>query len=88
VPLFGLTPRPVTILTLGCLLLTTGPVPWWDLVIPLVWSPIGGTAAFLLGVAQDWILLVSGVATEWIVAATGPVRPTPVATISDKRKSA
>jgi hypothetical protein len=35
-------------------------VPWWLLVIPFAWSLIGGSAAFLLGVPQDWALLVSG----------------------------
>jgi hypothetical protein len=35
-------------------------VPRWLLVIPVVWSLIGGSAAILLNVAQDWFLLVSG----------------------------
>ncbi|PVE21656.1 hypothetical protein DC522_25485 [Microvirga sp. KLBC 81] len=62
-PLFGVTPCPVTILTFGCLLLTTKPVPWWTLVIPVLWSLVGGSAALLLDVPQDWVLLVSGLAT-------------------------
>lgn len=59
-PMFGVTPCPVTIFTFGCLLLTTARVPRWLLIIPLIWSLIGGSAAFLLGVAPDWLLLVSG----------------------------
>lgn len=60
VPIFGVTPCPVTIFTFGMLLLTTGPVPRWLFVIPVVWSLIGGSAAILLHVPQDWLLLLSG----------------------------
>lgn len=59
-PLFGVTPCPVTIFTFGMLLLTITRVPRMLLVIPFVWSLIGGTAAFLLGVPQDWVLLIGG----------------------------
>jgi uncharacterized protein DUF6064 len=62
-PMFGVTPCPVTIFTLGMLLLTIGPVPHWILVAPGVWSVIGGSAAMLLNVPQDWLLLVSGIVT-------------------------
>lgn len=61
-PMFGITPCPVTLFTFGLLLLATGPIPRSLLVIPLIWSLIGGSAAFLLGMPQDWPLLVSGVA--------------------------
>ena len=60
-PMFGVTPCPVTIFTFGMLLLTIGPVPRWLLVIPAVWSLIGGSAAILLDVPQDWLLL-----REWL----------------------
>jgi hypothetical protein len=59
-PMFGVTPCPVTIFTFGMLLLTLRPVPSWLFVIPFVWSMIGGSAAILLNVPQDWLLLVSG----------------------------
>jgi hypothetical protein len=59
-PMFGVTPCPVTIFTFGMLLLTLRPVPSWLFVIPFVWSLIGGSAAILLNVPQDWLLLVSG----------------------------
>ncbi len=59
-PMFGVTPCPVTIFTFGMLLLTIGPVPRWLVVIPVVWSLIGGSAAILLSVPQDWLLLLSG----------------------------
>jgi hypothetical protein len=59
-PMFGVTPCPVTIFTFGLLLLTVRPVPRWLLVIPFIWSLIGGSAAIVLHVPQDWVLLVSG----------------------------
>jgi len=59
-PMFGVTPCPVTIFTLGLLLLTVRPVPSRLFVIPFIWSLIGGSTAILLHVPQDWFLLVSG----------------------------
>jgi hypothetical protein len=62
-PMFGVTPCPVTLFTFGLLLVTTARVPPWVLIVPVVWSLIGGSAAFALGVPQDWPLLLSGVVT-------------------------
>jgi len=59
-PVFGVTPCPVTIFTFGMFLLTTRPISRLLLVIPFIWSLIGGSAAVLLHVPQDWLLLVSG----------------------------
>lgn len=59
-PMFGVTPCPVTIFTFGMLLLTTQPIPSWLLAIPLLWTLIGGSAAIVLDVPQDWLLLLSG----------------------------
>jgi hypothetical protein len=59
-PMFGVTPCPVTIFTFGLLLLTTRRFSYWLLVIPIIWSLIGGSAAIVLNVWQDWLLLVSG----------------------------
>jgi hypothetical protein len=59
-PMFGVSPCPVTIFTFGLLLMTTGRFSYWLLVIPFMWSVIGGIAAILLDVRQDWLLLVSG----------------------------
>lgn len=59
-PAFGVTPCPVVLFTFGILLLAER-VPWWLLIVPFVWSLIGGSAAFLLSVPQDFVLLLSGV---------------------------
>jgi hypothetical protein len=59
-PMFGITPCPVTLFSFGVLLLAQPPVPRRLLVIPFVWALVGGSAAFLLAVPQDWPLLVSG----------------------------
>src|SRR6187402_574004 len=60
-PAFGLTPCPVVLATLGMLLLATGPMRLWLFVIPVAWALIGGSAAVLLRMPQDWPLLVSPV---------------------------
>jgi hypothetical protein len=55
-PTFGL-PCPTTIATLGLLLWARPPAPWWLWVVPLVWSLVGTTAAFSLGILEDLGLL-------------------------------
>jgi Family of unknown function (DUF6064) len=65
-PAFGLAPCPVALFTTGCLLLTAHDVPRRLLVIPLFWSLLGGSAAFLLGMPQDGVLAASGLALLWM----------------------
>lgn len=59
VPAFGVAPCPTTIFTIGVLLAG----PWrsarWLLIIPGVWSAIGGSAAVLLAVPQDFGLIAA-----------------------------
>lgn len=57
-PLFGVAPCPTTIFTLGLLLLSNA--SWRLFVIPLVWSVVGGSAAVLLAVPQDYGLILTG----------------------------
>jgi len=66
-PMFGIAPCPVVIFTFGLLLLATTHVSRWLLVVPVAWSLIGGSAAFLLRIPQDWLLLFSGLAVPIIV---------------------
>jgi hypothetical protein len=60
-PSFGVAPCPMIIFTFGLLLLTNARVPRYLLVIPFVWSLLGFTASFLLGISEDIGLLVAGV---------------------------
>lgn len=46
-PMFGITPCPVALFSFGMLLLTTSRVSVWLLIVPLVWSLIGGSARSL-----------------------------------------
>lgn len=59
VPMFGIAPCPTTIFTIGLLLQGSWHRVRWLLVIPGLWAAIGGTASFLLGVPQDYALLVA-----------------------------
>jgi hypothetical protein len=59
-PTFGV-PCPTTIFTVGLLMLAT-PRSWRVSIIPVIWSAIGGSAAFLLGVDADYALPVAGTA--------------------------
>lgn len=74
-PQFGVTPCPVTLFTFGLLLLSRPPLPRPLLVIPVLWSLIGGSAAVLLGVAQDWLLLVSGALVLILLRLLPPPSP-------------
>lgn len=67
-PMFGVAPCPVTIFTFGLLLFAIAPLSIWLLVIPSVWSLIGGSAAVLLNVPQDWLLLASGLVAVPLIA--------------------
>jgi hypothetical protein len=60
IPTFGV-PCPTTIFTVGLLMLAT-PRLWRLSIIPVIWSVIGGSAAFLLGVSADYALPVAGIA--------------------------
>ena len=60
VPSMGL-PCPTTIFTFGVLIARKGRFPFYLLVIPLLWSLIGFTAALKFGVYQDIFLPVSAI---------------------------
>jgi hypothetical protein len=66
-PMFGVTPCPVTIFTVGLFVLAQAPLPRWLLVIPFFWSVIGGSAVIVLGVSQDWPLVLCLIAIPFMV---------------------
>lgn len=55
-------PCPTTIFTFGILLWSTAAVPLALVVIPLLWSVVGMSAAVSLRVPQDYGLVVAGLA--------------------------
>ena len=59
-PLFGVVPCPTTIFTLGLLTVAKHPRSILLGVAPVLWAAMGGTAAFLLDVPQDWALFIAG----------------------------
>ena len=59
-PMFGVAPCPMTIFTMGMLLLVEGRTPLYLVAIPVLWSLVGGTAAWFLGVTEDLALPVAG----------------------------
>lgn len=80
-PTFGL-PCPTTIFTLGLLLLARRPAPASVFVVPFAWSLVGSTAAFQLGVAQDYGLLAAAALAGAALAlrrrrSARPPRPRP-----------
>jgi hypothetical protein len=79
IPTFGV-PCPTTIFTAGVLMLTTRP-SWALATVPVIWSVIGGSAAFLLGVRADYALPMAGIGlavfTAWSASRTTAMAPSP-----------
>ena len=55
-PTFG-APCPTTIFTIGMLFMITRPFPRLLLVIPILWSIVGGSAAIVLQIREDFGLI-------------------------------
>jgi hypothetical protein len=60
-PLFGVAPCPTTIFTFGILLMTSVAIPIYTFIVPFLWSLVGFSAALMLGVPEDYGLLVAGI---------------------------
>jgi hypothetical protein len=69
-PTFGV-PCPTAILTIGVLVGARGHVPLTLAIVPIVWGLIGGSAAVLLGVPTDYVLLGSGLLLTAILVVQG-----------------
>jgi len=65
-PTFG-APCPTTIYTFGLLWIVRRPLARYSLAVPLIWSAVGGSAAFALGVRQDIGLVVAGLSGFWLL---------------------
>ncbi|MBD3237096.1 MAG: hypothetical protein GF330_10355 [Candidatus Eisenbacteria bacterium] len=80
-PTFGL-PCPTTIFTIGIYFLLLPPFPRGILVVPIFWSLVGGSAAFLLHVWQDLGLFVAGAAALilffWPQRSSTAMQPDPL----------
>jgi len=74
-PVFGVTPCPVTIFTFGLLLFANN-VPKQIVVIPLIWSVIGFSAALAMGIKEDIGLLVAGLVGTAMIILQQRVRGT------------
>lgn len=61
-PTFGV-PCPTTIYTFGIILFSIHRVPWYLIIIPLLWSLVGFSAAVNLSVSEDYGLVIAGVLT-------------------------
>lgn len=66
-PVFGVAPCPTTIFTFGLLLWAGSRVPTRIIVIPLIWSFIGFSAALTLGVREDIGLLAAGIIGTFMI---------------------
>ena len=73
-PTFGV-PCPTTIFTFGLLLFSANRVPFFFLLIPLLWSMVGFSAAFSLGVVEDIGLIISGVVSTTLLT---DIKPAPI----------
>lgn len=71
---FGL-PCPTTIFTIGLLWTATAPLPRSVLLAPLLWCAIGGQAALLLDVPQDFGLFAAGLAALALLVRPGRAPP-------------
>ena len=71
VPVFGVAPCPTTIFTIGALVL--GGAGMGLMAIPFAWALIGGTAAVLLDVPQDYSLPVAAVIGLMLALKRGSV---------------
>jgi hypothetical protein len=67
-PTFGV-PCPTAILTIGAVMSARDRVPLTLAIIPIVWSFIGGSAAVLLAVPTDYVLVGAGVLLTLVLLA-------------------
>ena len=74
-PTFGV-PCPTTIFTFGLLLYSTTRVPWFMVLVPLLWTLIGFSAALNLSVKEDFGLAIAGLLASPILLFYKPISQT------------
>jgi len=74
-PTFGV-PCPTTIFTFGLLLYSTTRVPWFMVLVPLLWTLIGFSAALNLSVKEDFGLAMAGLLASPILLFYKPISQT------------
>lgn len=72
-PTFGV-PCPTGIFTVGLLLTTADRPPIAVVVVPVLWALIGGSAALVLGVATDYVLLACSLLLVVATVRKAPAR--------------
>lgn len=70
-------PCPTTIVTLGFFLLTGERFPKYLLIIPVLWSLLGVTAAINFGVYQDFVMLLSAIVAIYFLVIRNKEKLTP-----------
>jgi len=60
-PMFGVAPCPMTIFTLGVLLLVESRIPFHLMAIPILWVLIGAIAALVLAIPEDFALPLAAI---------------------------
>ncbi len=66
-------------MTIGALLTVRGAAPRALSVIPALWGLVGGSAAVLLAVRLDYVLLGAGILLT-VTSITSGLRPSPIVT--------
>jgi hypothetical protein len=74
IPLFGV-PCPTTIFTFGLLLWNKKKIPLLLLVVPVLWSFIGFSAAINLRITQDYGLVIAGIVGSSMIIIKNRILP-------------
>jgi hypothetical protein len=75
IPTFGV-PCPTTIFTFGILLYSINRIPWYIILVPLLWSIVGFSAALNLSVREDFGLPLAGICSTILLLFYKPKRLT------------
>jgi len=66
--IFGVTPDPTVLATLGILLTVDRRLPWGLMVILLIWCALSGATLWTMGSPDAWIMPVAGLGALGLVA--------------------